>query len=372
MSKRKGITIGLTLILCVLGLSGCLKDFDFDDFSITTTYYEITTKISYTISYGYEINCSGVGEYMIKYNCDKPEVFRGLAMITDILYDYDYDNTTSANNSRICWNINGTGDNVYRLGITASVEAESFLVSNLNGAGALTLKEIKTDFPNIFNQYCHEQSLENTVYIDPDNPSIKSTAQAILNQANSANSFNIAKELFIWLKQNIACQAHAVNTIVQPANTTYQLGTGDCDDLSFLYISLCRSIGIPARSISGFVVKGNSEILDTEAHGWAEVFVGKNISSDGWIPVECASSSSDMDFQIVFDFGVEGADNLRLFKDKGSNESLNAYIYGSWIQPDEGMHINMTPFVEVNNYSVLESREFVIDESSNRVFGEYI
>ena len=147
---------------------------------------------------------------------------------------------------------------------------------------------------------------------------------------------------------------------------------GDCDDLSFLYISLCRSIGIPARFISGFVVKGNGEILDPAAHAWAEVFVGKNISNDGWIPVECASSSSDMDFQIVFDFGVEGADNLRLFKDNGSNESLNASIYGAWIQHDEGMHINMIPFLEVDNYSVLESREFVIDESSNRVFGEYI
>ena len=286
---------------------------------------------------------------------------------SELLYSIDYKHKTLANNTVVNWNISGANKNNYKLGIAANVTAESFLIPDLSGDGASSLQEIKTNYPIIFNQYCHEQSANGTVYIDPNN-NIKSTAQNVSDQTDNNNSFILAKELFIWLKQNTDYQIHTINNEVQPAGTTYQLKTGDCDDLSFLYISLCRSLGIPARFIRGYLVEETDGTVSAVAHAWAEVFVGGNIGNKGWIPVECAGSSKDMVVQVNQNFGVESVGHLRLFEDDGSNESMDASISGPMARYDTGIKVEMTAFVKIYNYSVLESKELTVDKNGNRAY----
>jgi len=155
---------------------------------------------------------------------------------------------------------------------------------------------------------------------------------------------------------------------VQPASETMQLGTGDCDDLSFLYISLCRSLGIPARFIRGYLVEETDGTVSAVAHAWTEVFVGGNIGNQGWIPVECACPSENMEVQVNQNFGVESVGHLRLFKDDGSNESMDASISGPMARYDAGMEVEMTAFVEIYNYIVLESKELTVDKNGNRAY----
>lgn len=366
MDKKKGSIAGLILVLLILAISmsGCLEEFNFNFGG--TTYESHPTKIRYVISYGYEVNCSGTGKYTIHYDCNLPEILLG-SVSAELLYKQDYKSISLVNNTIVQWNISGKNNNYYKLGARVNVETESFLVSDLNGDNALKLQGIKTFYPDLVDQYCHEQSDNNVVYIDPDNPTIKSTAQTVLNQANSSNSFIVAKELFIWLKQNTAYQTHPTNNNVQPAIKTYQLGSGDCDDLSFLYISLCRSVGIPARFISGFLTEEVNGVVSAIGHAWVEVFVGGNIGSDGWIPVECACSAS-VKTEVNQNFGVEDISHLRLFKDDGSNESLNVSISGPSVMYDTSIDINMISFVEIDNYTVLESKELVIDKNNYRSY----
>jgi hypothetical protein len=330
-------------------------------------YESHPTKIRYNIRYGYWINCSGTGKYVIDYDCDKPEILIGEAP-SELLYSNDYKNKTLANNTLVNWNISGKNNNNYKLGIAANVTAESFLITDLSGDGALSLQEIKTNYPIIFNQYCHKQSANGTVYIDPNNVDIESTAQDILDQTDNNNSLILAKELFIWLKQNTDYKIHTINNEVQPASKTMQLGTGDCDDLSFLYISLCRSLGIPARFIRGYIVEETDGTVSAVAHAWVEVFVGGNIDNNGWIPVECAGSSNDTVVQVNQNFGVESVGHLRLFRDDGSNESMDASISGPMARYDTGIKVEMTAFVEIYNYIVLESKELTIGKNGNRAY----
>ncbi len=107
--------------------------------------------------------------------------------------------------------------------------------------------------------------------------------------AETNNSFLLAKTLFVWLKENIQYQTHPNDEGVRPAAVTLHNKVGDCDDLSFLYVSLCRVLGIPARFIRGYLLTGydNGTAIAT-AHAWVEVFVGGSVGHNGWIPVECA------------------------------------------------------------------------------------
>ena len=366
MNKNSAIIASFVLILLILSTSGCMDYFNISDGGVI--YESHPTKIQYNIRYGYWINCSGTGEYVINYDCDEPEILIGKVSPPKLLYNKDNNDTTLANNTVVNWNISGTNNSNYKLGIAANVTVESFLITDLSGDEAITLQEIKTNYPSIFNQYCHEQSANGTVYIDPNNVDIKSTAQNVSNQTASNNSFILAKELFIWLKQNTIYLMHTDNNSVQPAGTTYQLKTGDCDDLSFLYISLCRSLGIPARFIRGYLLKEKNGVPTAGPHAWAEVFVGGGIGNSGWIPVECACNAS-IQTEVHQNFGVEDAAHLRLFVDDGSNESMEATISELTISCDPTkMNIHRTSFVEIYNYIVLESKELTVDKNGNRAY----
>jgi len=366
MNKKTGNIAGLILILLILvmSISGCLEELNLNFGG--TTYESHPTKVRYVISYGYEVNCNGTGKYTIHYDCDLPEILLG-TVYTELLYKQDYKEISMVNNTFIQWNISGINSNYYKLGVRVNVETENYLVNDLNGNNALKLQEIKTYYPNLVDQYCHEQSDNNILYIDPDNPTVKSTAQSVLNQVKSDNSFLVAKELFIWLKKNTVYLTHSINSNVQPSINTYQLGSGDCDDLSFLYISLCRSVGIPARFVSGFLTEEVNGVVSAIGHAWVEVFVGESIGIDGWIPVECACSAS-LKTEVNQNFGVENVGHLRLFKDDGSNESLNMSISGPSVMYDSNIEIDMISFVEIDNYTVLESKEFIIDKNNYRSY----
>lgn len=341
----------------VLINSGCF-DFEDDEKYVSQSH---AVKVQYTLSYGYNVTCIGSGEYNIDYDCDAPEVLLGQVYYEEL--NQEFKDITLVGNPMKRWNISSSGNNYYQLGITVDVVDESFLVGDISGEGALLIHEIEEQYPDIHNSYCNSQSNETIVFIDADNPDIKSTAQNIFIQANSNNSLIIAKNLFTWLKENTYYKQHIGEELVQPASLTKQLGSGDCDDLSFLYISLCRSIDIPARFIRGFIVEDKDGVVKAVPHCWAEVFVGGNLGNNGWIPVECASNSTDMQTQLNQNFGVENAGYLRLFIDDGSNYSLIVSLSGINVLYEKNkVNVEMTAIKEIGSYSVLESKRLVVND----------
>jgi hypothetical protein len=126
------------MLVFIVALSGCQMLFP------PITYQETATKISYDISYGYQISITGKGLYEITYWCDTPQVLKRNPSY-QLLYMDDYEIKTMFNNTLIHWNISGRDGKTFDLGVTASVEAASYLVADLNGKDALTLEEITQD-----------------------------------------------------------------------------------------------------------------------------------------------------------------------------------------------------------------------------------
>lgn len=355
--KNKIIIPIFILVLITLIFSGCV-DFLIDG---STTYESHPTMIGYTIIYGYKVNCTGSGDYDITYDCDVPEVLVGQIM-SILVNNNSYENRTLATFNVVkSWNINSNVNKEYDLGITASVRLASYNVVDLNGANALSISDINS---SLVDQYCQAQSSDGTTYIDPNDPNIKAKANEILNNAGTNNSFLVAKVLFIWLKEQTAYIIHLTNNSVQPSGDTFLCKTGDCDDLSFLYISLCKSVGIPARFIRGFIVEEDS----ATPHAWAEVYVGGEIGNSGWIPVECAGVSLNAETEVNQNFAIESADHLRLFMDDGSNESLNISLSGLSYVTYGNRLVDATYYSEITDYAVLGSNQLVIDEDGNRYY----
>lgn len=363
MKKNTWCVCCAGVLLIVMFFSGC------DMITPPTMYESSPVKIRYDLIYGYRGNCSGVGRYEIDYRCELPSVLSGTVTYS-LLYPRDYQMENVSDNSFIHWNISSEDERTYQLGVTGMVTAESFLVSDLTGKNAFTVHEINELYPSLHIQYTQLQANETTRFIDPDDPTIQAYAQSIVDAAETNNSFLLAKALFSWLKQQVSYLTHPGDERVRPASETLRIRSGDCDDLSFLFISLCRSVGLPARFIRGYLITENqNDSKSAIPHAWSEVFVGGSVGNKGWVPVECACCTTSIATDIQQNFGVEDAFHLRLFIDDGSNESLQLSLSSiSTVAYGAKRHISLEPFADVLRYEELESKNLLIDSKNNRYY----
>lgn len=363
MKKNTSSFFVLCILVTVVMLSGCEMIFP------PVTYEATPTRISYDLSYGYRMNTTGTGRYELSYFCDIPEVIIGTTSYS-MLSNIDYQTKNLFNNTVIHWNTSGKNAKTFELGITTKIEVESYVVADLNGKDALTIRQIQDMYPVLFSRYTRLQANETIRFIDPSDPNIMTIADAVYTNEKTNNSFLVAKSLFSWLKQNIAYQIHPDERVVRSASVTLSNKQGDCDDLSFLYISLCRAVDIPARFIRGYLITdGINGSITATPHAWTEVFVGQPGSLNGWIPIECACCTNSLITDINQNFGVESAFHLRLFTDDGSNASLAFSLSGiSYITHEQNTSIALESFAEISNYQELESKKLIITEKNNRYY----
>ncbi|HLC50304.1 MAG TPA: transglutaminase-like domain-containing protein, partial [Candidatus Nanoarchaeia archaeon] len=93
---------------------------------------------------------------------------------------------------------------------------------------------------------------------------------------------------------------------------------GVCDELTSLFIAMARSVGIPARFISGISYTNSDLFADSwGAHGWAEVY----FPGYGWIP-----------FDVTYgEFGWTDPTHLK-FKESADSDDPSTYY--QWLGKD--------------------------------------
>ena len=353
--------LGGSLVSC-----GCIDLFQ--DISMKRITYEThPTHITYHITYGFYLNLTGNGESTITYREDLPDLLSGSILNRTIINQLDGKIKVIGDNEMIFWNETFHDQQKIFLGISTDVIALSMLTSDLCGSNAMNLPNIKNMYPHLISSYCTIQKNETITFIDPSDPQIKNIAEMVKAKRMTNNSYLIAKDLFLWLKTNTSYQIHQFDQRIQPCHETLQKKTGDCDDLSFLFIALCRAVSIPARFIHGFLIDAKQTPVTATPHVWVEVFVGGNVGHKGWIPVECAGAGN-IDAEFHQNFGVEDALHLRLYIDDGSNESLERYTNHISITYTTGIIIDLDHRMEVSDYNVLDSKNLCITNGSTRTY----
>ena len=78
-----------------------------------------------------------------------------------------------------------------------------------------------------------------------------------------------------------------VTTSASPITDILEKRSGVCQDFTHLMIGLCRTLGIPARYVSGFVHPDAEKYRGlTQTHAWCEVY----FPSTGWIGFDPANN----------------------------------------------------------------------------------
>lgn len=114
------------------------------------------------------------------------------------------------------------------------------------------------------------QYLKATTEFAADNEDVKNKAKEIAGTDRDA--WNVARKLAEWTYKNLEWKH------VASADAAQTLATreADCSEFSALFVAMARSLGLPARMVTGLAYSGNS----FGGHAWVEVWIGKWIELD--------------------------------------------------------------------------------------------
>ena len=113
---------------------------------------------------------------------------------------------------------------------------------------------------------------------------------------------------------------HAATTAVE----AFALKRGVCQDLTHIFISASRNLGIPARYVGGYFCREDGVTEQEAGHAWAEAFVPEL----GWVGFDAANGICSTDAHVRVAVGLDylGAAPLRGVRSGGRGEELSVNV----------------------------------------------
>jgi transglutaminase-like putative cysteine protease len=155
-----------------------------------------------------------------------------------------------------------------------------------------------------------ETGLAATSRLQLDREEIQRAAKEIVG--DEKNPYWMARRIFDWVNDKL--EYEMVGGWDVPT-TLIKRGTGSCSEYSFLYIALCRSVGLPARYEGSVVVRGDEASVDEAYHRWCEVY----LPGIGWMPVDPSGGDQEWPADQARFFG--GLANRFLITTHGGGDS---------------------------------------------------
>ncbi len=130
----------------------------------------------------------------------------------------------------------------------------------------------------------YEAYLSPTETIDSDNTAIANKASELAEGESDLSkvSFKVAS----WVEDNVDYKLDSLTVgVSQKASWVLEHREGVCDEMTSLFVAMMRSLGVPARFVSG-ISYSNSPLFDKpwQSHGWAEVY----FPDIGWVSYDIA------------------------------------------------------------------------------------
>lgn len=90
-----------------------------------------------------------------------------------------------------------------------------------------------------------------------------------------------------------------VTQVTTSAIEAFQLGQGVCQDHAHVFIACCRSMGLPARYVSGYLFTEDGSLMQT--HAWADVW----LQNEGWQSFDVSNGCRTYDVHVRLASGLD-------------------------------------------------------------------
>ncbi|MEM7367392.1 MAG: transglutaminase domain-containing protein [Bacteroidota bacterium] len=121
--------------------------------------------------------------------------------------------------------------------------------------------------------------LEASVYQESSHPDIKRLA----SQLKQKNPEKTIRAIYRFVQDTLEYKPKLDKDL--GAISALQQGIGDCTEFSDLFVALCRASGIPARTVSGWLLQEN---IKNPNHHWVEVWINQE-----WRKIDPSISEED-------------------------------------------------------------------------------
>lgn len=111
--------------------------------------------------------------------------------------------------------------------------------------------------------------LKSEKYIESDNVLIQNVATNLRQN----DEVKTAEAIYSWVLENLEYKGFVSED--RGALFAVEHGEGDCTEYAHLVTALARAIGLPSRSIAGFVYSENARVAAKDYHNWSEVMLNK-------------------------------------------------------------------------------------------------
>ncbi|MBS3111481.1 transglutaminase domain-containing protein [Candidatus Woesearchaeota archaeon] len=161
-----------------------------------------------------------------------------------------------------------------------------------------------------------------TGVIDSDDDAINRVTSVLVSGEDDL--YGVVYTLARWTRENVEYNLSSLTQDVsQKASWVLLERQGVCDEIASLFIAMLRSVGVPARFVTGYAYT-NSPLFPENwgAHGWAEVY----FPGHGWVP-----------FDITYgQFGWVDPSHIALKESRDPNDASTRY---EWIGRDAELGI---------------------------------
>jgi transglutaminase-like putative cysteine protease len=164
-----------------------------------------------------------------------------------------------------------------------------------------------------------DKYLEDNEKFQITDPVIQSAVKQVVG--DQTNPYWMVKDIFDYINAHMFYEmSGGWNT----APTVLARGNGSCSEYTFVFISMCRAAGIPARYVGSVVVRGEDASMDDVFHRWAEVY----LPNYGWIPVDPSRGDADWPRDQANAIGTVNGTLLITTQSGGGSETLG-WTYNS-------------------------------------------
>jgi transglutaminase-like putative cysteine protease len=207
--------------------------------------------------------------------------------------------------------------------------------------------KIKYDHPEYFNS--SNRSLEVI------NPSFF-RAMTLNITRNDTTVVGELRSIYNYIVQNYQYNiTYNLGNVPLSAQQVYNLKKGDCEELSYLFESMSRSIGIPSWTQYGLLIQNVNGQMSLGEHAWVQTFIpssngtGTLVNID--ITVEVGSQNLGRGFLVKF------PNSIVEWTDNGNSSAMVSY-HTELITPSTGLSITERETVDIHSFT--QSGEIVL------------
>ncbi len=166
--------------------------------------------------------------------------------------------------------------------------------------------------------------LRGTALTAPD-PAIRAFAAAV-DPGEAAGPLARAHALADAVSDTLKYDVHATDVRVTAAEAL-RLGHGVCQDMAHVFVTAARSIGLPARYVSGHLLHADGTVEVEASHAWAEAAM----PDLGWVGFDPANRVCPTDHYVRVAVGLDYLDAapVRGARSGGGGESMTQRVHVS-------------------------------------------